>query len=213
MIPRELQERAEWCVWKHELRGGKPTKVPYNPNTGERAETNNPDTFGTFDLADERYLTEDYNGVGIRVSNGFSAVDIDKCIENGVLSDFAMSIINDLRSYTEYSPSKSGVRIIFKAADFTFDAERYYLKNPHNRLEIYVDGVTNRFVTITGNTIYDYPIRDVSKELPAVLEAHMVRPVKSKQNQGVSAPMSVSLSDEDVITKAYGSSPKFRALP
>ena len=58
MIPTELQEHAEWCVWKREIRGGKPTKVPYNPNTGERAETNNPETFGSFDLADERYMTE-----------------------------------------------------------------------------------------------------------------------------------------------------------
>ena len=101
MIPKELRENAEWCVWRRENRGGKPTKVPYNPKTGERAETNNPSTFGSFDLADETYLTEDYNGVGIRVSNGFSAVDIDHCCENGIISDFAMSIINECKSYTE----------------------------------------------------------------------------------------------------------------
>ena len=186
MIPIELQKNAEWCVWKREIRGGKPTKVPYNPNTGERAESNNPETFGSFALADECYMTEDYDGVGIRVSKGFSAVDIDHCVENGVVSDFAMSIIDTLRSYTEYSPSKTGVRIIFKTTPgYQYDSEKYYLKNPYNGMEIYVCGATNRFVTITGNTVYDYPVREVTAEiLKPILDQYMPywREIKKKLN-------------------------------
>ena len=213
MIPKDLQKNAEWCVWKREIRGGKPTKVPYNPYTGERAETNNPATFGTFDLADERYMTEDYDGVGIRVSNGFSAVDIDHCVENGVLTDHALSIINKLKSYTEYSPSKTGVRIIFKTrADYQYDSETYYLKNPHNGVEVYVCGATNRFVTITGNTVFGYPVRDVTDELQSVLDEFMVRPVKQRTAAApaVETPV-LSLSDEQILLKASANS-KFRAL-
>ena len=210
MIPQELRDQDFWCVWRREERGGKPTKIPYNPKTGERAETNNPATFGSFDLADERYMTEDYNGVGIRLSNGYSAVDIDHCCENGVISDFAMSIINNLKSYTEYSPSKTGIRIIFKAENLVYDKEKYYLKNAHNGLEIYASGITNRFVTITGNTVYGYPIRDVSDVLPAILEAHMLRPVKQHTAATVSAA-SVSLTDEQILAKA-SNNPKFYAL-
>ena len=213
MIPKELQKNAEWCVWKREIRGGKPTKVPYNPNTGERAETNNPATFGSFDIADERYMTEDYDGVGIRVSNGFSAVDIDHCVDGGVLSDLAMSIINTLKSYTEYSPSKTGVRIIFKAPGYQYDSETYYLKNPHNGCEVYVCGATNRFVTITGNTAYDYPVREITADiLKPVLEQYMLRPVKQRS---LSAPTvdvpALTLSDEQIIMKASANA-KFRAL-
>lgn len=213
MIPAELQKNAEWCVWKREIRGGKPTKVPYNPITGERAETNNPATFGSFELADERYTTEDYDGVGIRVSNGFSAVDIDHCIENGVLSDLAMSIINQLQSYTEYSPSKTGVRIIFKvASDYHYDSETYYLKNPHNGVEVYVCGATNRFVTITGNTAYGYPVRDVTDDLARVLDEYMTRPVKQRvQSVPITNTAPANLSDEQVIFKASANG-KFRAL-
>ena len=58
MIPKELIDHAKWCVWKHELRGGQRTKVPYNPMTGARAETNNPDTFSTYDVADEAFYIE-----------------------------------------------------------------------------------------------------------------------------------------------------------
>lgn len=212
MIPLELQKNAEWCVWRREIRGGKPTKVPYNPNTGERAETNNPATFGAFDLAEECYMIDDYNGIGIRVSNGFSAVDIDHCVEDGVLSDLAMSIISKLQSYAEYSPSKTGIRIIFKTRpDYQYDSETYYLKNPHNGVEIYVSGATNRFVTITGNTVYDYPLRDVTDELKSVLDEYMTRPVKKRQTATPVNTQPLDLSDEQIIFKASANS-KFRAL-
>ena len=212
MIPVELQNNAEWCVWKREIRGGKPTKVPYNPKTGERAETNNPATFGSYEIADECYKIDDYDGVGIRVSNGFSAVDIDHCVENGVLSDLAMSIISRLKSYTEYSPSKTGIRIIFKTPNYQYDSDTYYLKNPHNGVEVYVCGATNRFVTITGNTVYDYPVRDVTDELPAILDEFMTRPVKKKTFSTPSVPaQAVTLSDEQIIFKASANG-KFRAL-
>ena len=212
MIPLELQKNAEWCVWRREIRGGKPTKVPYNPNTGERAETNNPATFGAFDLAEECYMIDDYNGIGIRVSNGFSAVDIDHCVEDGVLSDLAMSIISKLQSYAEYSPSKTGIRIIFKTRpDYQYDSETYYLKNPHNGVEIYVSGATNRFVTITGNTVYDYPLRDVTDELKSVLDEYMTRPVKRRQAATPVNTQPVDLSDEQIVFKASANS-KFRAL-
>jgi primase-polymerase (primpol)-like protein len=158
-------------------------------------------------------MTDDYDGVGIRVSNGFSAVDIDHCVENGVLTDLAMSIIDALQSYTEYSPSKSGVRIIFKAPGYQYDSETYYLKNPHNGCEIYVCGATNRFVTITGNTVYDYPVREVTGNiLKPILDEYMLRPVKQKSSTPAAIPVpAISLSDEQIIFKASANS-KFRAL-
>jgi len=211
MIPQVLRDKDFWCVWKREIRGGKPTKVPYNPMTGGRAETNNPDTFGSFDLADERYMTEDYDGVGIRLSYGISAVDIDHCVNDGVIDERAMDIIDRLKSYTEFSPSKTGIRIIFEAPNLVYDAEKYYLKNPNNGVEIYVCGATNRFVTMTGNTAYDYPVRDVTDDLQAVLDAYMVRPKKRGSSASQTAPIRTELSDDEIIDKASRDD-KFRAL-
>lgn len=203
MIPQELRDQDFWCVWKKEIRGGKETKIPYNPKTGERAESNNPVTFGAFDLADERYMTEDYDGVGIRLSNGYSAVDIDHCVDGNVISDLAMSIIGTLKSYTEYSPSKTGIRIIFQADNFVYDREKYYLKNPQNGVEVYVCGVTNRFVTITGNTAYGFPIRDVSDVLPDVLDSYMTRPAGHvAQHAAAESTAPTYLEDDQVIAKA-----------
>ena len=212
MIPKELMENALWCVWKRETRGGKPTKIPYNPKTGKRAETNNPETFGDYELAYERYMTEDYDGVGILLSNGYSAIDIDHCCQDGLISDFAQSVVTKMKCYTEYSPSKTGLRIIFKAENLKYDTETYYIKNPHNGMEVYVCGVTNRFVTITGNTAYGYPLREASEALQTVLEKYMVRP-KKQAAPAASKPSAdrLDLPDEDIIQKASRND-KFRAL-
>lgn len=212
MIPQELINEARWCVWKRETRGGKPTKIPYNPTTNQRAESNNPETFCDFRFADEAYrIDSEYNGVGILLSNGFSAIDIDHCCEDGVISDFALTIVERMKSYTEYSPSKTGLRIIFKAPNLKYDKEKYYLKNPHNGVEIYVCGVTNRFVTITGNTIYNYPLREADESLQSVLDECMVRPNATKKTACKEVLPTASVSDEQLLSKAMRNE-KFRAL-
>ena len=203
MIPNELKENAQWCVWKREIRGGKPTKVPYDPVTGKRAETDNPDTFRTFEAAEEAFTIEpEYNGVGIRVSNGFAAIDIDHCVTDGALSDLAREICERMNSYTELSPSKTGLRIILKG-DLSYDKGKYYLKNPNNGVELYVSGMTNRFVTITGNSLLNLPVRTITaEELQGLLDKYMRR-------QAQKAPE--RLSDEQVIAKA-SQNEKFCAL-
>ena len=212
MIPQELTKENIWCVWRREEKGGKPTKIPYNPLTGNRAETNNPETFGAFDVAEEAYMIgSEYNGVGILLANGYCAVDIDHCCQDGIVSDLAMQIIQTLQSYTEYSPSGTGLRIIFKADNYQYDKAKHYLKNPHNGVEVYMCGITNRFVTITGNTAYGYPIRDVSNELQSVLDTYMLRPIKKGKSSSTDQER-MELSDEQVIAKASARSDKFRRL-
>ena len=43
-IPQELKQNALFCTWKLEPNG----KVPYNPVSGFRAKSNNPNTFHPF---------------------------------------------------------------------------------------------------------------------------------------------------------------------
>lgn len=206
MIPDILQQRGKWCVWKREVRDGKPTKVPYDAITNRRAETNNLETFTTFEIAEETFKIDgDYNGIGMLVSDGFAAVDIDHCVTDGELSDLAKEIIADMNSYTEFSPSRTGLRIIFQGEDLAYDKTKYYLKNPHNGVELYVCGMTNRFITMTGNTLYQYPVRVLTNdELDAFVKKYMSR---GSKNVGVSA----KLTDEQIIAKASANS-RFAAL-
>jgi|GEM_PF-999529 len=202
-IPKELKENCQWCGWKYEIRDGNKTKVPYNPQTIEKAKPNDPDTFKSFATAEDAYIGGYVDGLGIRVSNGYSAIDIDHCITDGVLSDVAEEICTSMQSYAEKSPSGSGVRIIFKTDDFVYDKEKYYIKNPNNGIEIYTDGATNRFVTITGNTVFGYPVKDNPEALQSILDKYMLRPAKKTVAKfAQETHIAIELPDDELLAKA-----------
>lgn len=149
-IPEELKENALWCMWRLTEKG----KVPFNPATNQHAESSDKSTFSTYNVAMSRIA--DYigdGGIGLGVFNGYSGIDIDKCIDDdGNISDKAMDIINSVNSYTEKSPSGHGIRIIFKT-NYKLNKDVYYIKNATEGLEVYISDCTNRFLTITGNTM------------------------------------------------------------
>lgn len=171
-IPAVMKKNALWCTWKLDEDRG---KVPYNPKTGAWAKSNDPNTFADFNDAVTAFRSGEYAGMGIGVFNGFSAIDIDHCIDDGHLSDMAKDIIERMDSYTEISPSGKGIRIIFTIDDFSYNKDLYYIQNQKAGLEIYVSGVTNKFVTITGNVLCCKPVREAKDSLAEVLRLYMTR--------------------------------------
>ena len=153
-LPQELKDNAGFCGWKYEQRGGNRTKVPKTV-TGRNADISNPSDFCKFEEILEK--AGDFDGIGILIIGELTATDIDHCIVNGRLTALARSIVEKVRSYTEISPSGEGIRIIGKTAGFKYDREKYYINNRKLGLEIYTSGATERFVTVTGNAINDYP--------------------------------------------------------
>ena len=211
-IPEELKQNGLFCVWRREKRKGNMTKVPYQRN-GYGASTTERRHFCGFEEAVR--LSKKYDGIGIGVFDGYSAVDIDHCVKNGKLSEMALEIINTMNSYTEYSPSGEGVRIIFKASPFDYDKEKYYINNRKIRLEVYVSGCTNKFVTLTGNVIRNVPVAERTAEIRRVLESYMLRPQRvNQQPEELCSQIGSLLSDNEVLEKAMVSknSAKFGAL-
>jgi hypothetical protein len=43
----DLADKPFWVTWRTEERNGKPTKVPFNPETGREAKSNDPKTWST----------------------------------------------------------------------------------------------------------------------------------------------------------------------
>lgn len=192
MIPQEMCSNLSWCGWKYEIRGDRRTKVPYDLKTNQRAKTDAPETFRPYCYVEEAIDSGDYDGYGIRVDGGYCAIDIDHCVIDGEMSDLATDICSIMNSYTELSPSKTGLRIICKADMPNFNRDKYYIKNPNNGVELYATGVTNRFVTITGNTLYQHPVREATKEIFEVLDKYMLKNSKKSHK----------LTDDEIIAKA-----------
>lgn len=213
-IPDVLKQSASFCVWKMEKRSGRPTKVPYNPRTGAMARTNDPSTFTDFNTAMKSYAIGGWDGIGYRVSEGIGAIDIDHCIrEDGSLNDVAASILGIFPdAYFERSPSGSGLRGFFKLSpDFAYDKTVYYINNRKHGLEVYLPGVTNRFVTVTGDMFRGGAVTRNDDALRTLLDTFMKR--STRVSSKTVEPASY-LDDEGVIAHASASESgdKFKAL-
>ncbi len=213
-IPDALKRNASFCVWKMEKRSGRPTKVPYNPRTGNMAKTNDPSTFADFNTAMKAYAIGGWDGIGYRVSEGIGAIDIDHCIrEDGSLNDVAASILGIFpTAYFEKSPSGTGLRGFFKLSpDFAYDKTVYYINNRKHGLEVYLPGTTNRFVTVTGDMFRSGTVTQDDKALQTALDTFMKR--STRVSSKTVEPCSY-LDDDGVIAHASASESgdKFKAL-
>jgi putative DNA primase/helicase len=117
----ELRAREQWVNFKLEPspKQAKPTKVPYNPHTGGKASSTNPATWAPFQDAMDAYERGGYDGLGYVFSDQdpYTGVDLDNCRDpaTGAIEPKAQAIVDRLDSYTEVSPSGTGVHIIVKA--------------------------------------------------------------------------------------------------
>ena len=187
-VPSELLVLPQWVGWKSTQKPGaaKPTKVPYNPLTGRKAESDNPETWGAVWDASSAMEKRGFDGVGFVFTEGdeFAGVDLDHSVRNGQSEPWAVDIIAALDSYTEYSPSGTGVHIIVRG--------RVPKGLKKANIEIYSDG---RYFTVTGNRVPDTPedIRDAQHELLALYDSLI-----EKKKPKASAPVrpSVVLPDD-----------------
>jgi len=117
-IAHELKELNQWAAWRWEKRNGKWTKPPINPATGGYARNNDPDTWGSFEAALWRMHKDRLPGVGFMFhpDDGFAGVDLDNCRgrESGKIESWALEIVEELDSYAEVSPSKTGLKVFVR---------------------------------------------------------------------------------------------------
>lgn len=203
-IPASLRKRARFCCWRYEDRPSGRTKVPINPLTGYGAKSTDPNTFGTFEQAMFAKDLNGYDGIGIGIFGDICAIDIDHCIdtETGTFSDLAAQVYKLMDSYTEFSPSGEGLRILFRAPGLVYDKSKYYVNNQKIGLEVYVSGATNRYVTITGNSIGNSDINERTEALQKVLSLFMTRSVPSEGTFYTPPAYKLLFPDEVVIKRA-----------
>lgn len=112
-IPQSLIDRAQWVVWKIEARDDKPTKVPYNAQSGYEAKSNDPATWAPFAVAVVAYSAGGYEGIGYVFSpdDPYTGIDLDDCIVEGRVLPWAEQLLLALNSYSEVSPSGTGIKV------------------------------------------------------------------------------------------------------
>lgn len=166
-MPQVLRDNAQWVGWKYIERDEKTTKVPINAKTGEFASSTDPSTWAPVKAAYKRYISGDVDGIGYTFNNDFIGVDLDNAIDPGTgeQKPWAREIVEELPSYTEWSPSGLGIHLISEGRlpEGWSGTRRNY---EDGAVEIYSVG---RYFTMTGNVIGTEPLRDLT---PSVLDLY-----------------------------------------
>ena len=81
-MPVELAKLDHWVVWKAEKnKDGKLTKIPYNPKTGKKASSTDPQTWCQWSTAVNSCMENGYDGIGFVLSKDdpYVGFDFDHC--------------------------------------------------------------------------------------------------------------------------------------
>jgi hypothetical protein len=160
-IPAPLTLLRQWVMWKFDWKdgGGQAgsaegswAKVPYQPD-GRHARSNDPATWYSFAdcLRTFETMRGKFDGVGFMFSDEspYMGVDLDYCVTHDEdmaeyrLTPFAARVIEKLGSYSEFSPSKTGIHIIGEAGQ----VKALKTKIGNDEIELYSSG---RYFTFTG---------------------------------------------------------------
>lgn len=170
-IPTVILDNHRWVGWRWESRNGKPTKPLYvADNPSRHAKSNDASTWRSSRVAIDAVLNGKFDGAGYVLGDGDAGVDIDDCRDpqTGVIAEWAQSIIAAIDSYTEVSPSDTGVKIFVR-----IDPSKTLQGGKHTRpdgsaIELFSGG---KYFTVTGRHVSGTPTM-IEDRTTAYVELH-----------------------------------------
>jgi len=201
-FPPELAALPQWVCWRLEPGDkGRDTKIPYNPKTGNKASSINPDTWTTLETAQEALRQHGYTGLGFMFTTeaGIVGVDIDHCIIDGALNDTAAAIVARVpATYMEISPSGTGLHIFLRG-----EMPGNGSKNSKSGVEMYAH---SRYFTMTGTCYGDCPVVVAADDgaLAWIHETYIAPPKKepAKPAPRKKRQAGEPLTDDEILEKA-----------
>lgn len=218
-IPQEMKNRKQWVV-----RCG---KIPINALTLSGASSTNPEHWTSFEDAlkaqgktakwydgkSKQQAGGVVDGIGFVLAPPYCGIDLDHVIntDTGEITPEASDVVNTMHSYTEVSPSGTGLHIIYKGKVHKERKNKKHLSGD-TVIEMYQQG---RYFTVTGNRFNDIStVEEGEAAAQTVYNCYLggedEKP-KTEQKRpsmrplNLSAPLtSVQLSDQDIINKASG---------
>lgn len=170
----DLKEAPIWVAWRENSDG---RKLPVNPSTGRAAKSDSPGTWGSRKAAHKRaqnarWQREKVGKVGVGImfapvpqARGWRlcGVDLDGCLDGEKLAPWASAVVGRFNSYTERSPSGTGVHILFLCRDSDVAALRdaglvtakggaEFSLGGHTEIALFLGG---RYFTVTEDQLGD----------------------------------------------------------
>jgi hypothetical protein len=202
--PPQLHDLRVWLLWKLVRERDpkkKPKKVPFyisgNPRKGETDTPEDRAQLATLDIALRHFNPKWFAGVGLVLGKAkvpgtdlslwLSGIDLDDCVVGGLIAPRAEAIIRAANSYTEYSPSRTGVKIVGVGAIGSYT-------NHDVGVEIYDGG---RFFTMTGEVAQG----DTLADLTAAAQAAREYAQQEKRPTGTNEPVLINKQRNNFLSK------------
>ena len=206
-IPATLTAGVRFVGWRYEDAGTRIAKMPYAPADDDprrKASVADPTTWMTFNDALAYFRAQRLDGIGRMFSpeDGLVGIDLDHCRDQqtGKLDGWAAAIVRRLDTYTEVSPSGTGVKLWAGVGPLTLPPQG----RKRGGVEMYDRG---RFFTLTGHHLDGTP-PDVTYRPDAVLAIHreFISPepslvVAASPPADLSPSQSQGLPDEEVLRR------------
>jgi hypothetical protein len=220
-IPTELLSCPQWIAWwsvagegrRVQLSNGgwtgvlkaqaKPHKLPIDARTGGLAASTRPATWSSAEDARAAVIKWSLSGIGFVFtdSDSYAGVDLDNCRDpdTGEIAEWAWEIIRALNSYTEISPSGTGVHTIVRGE----------LPAGKGNQAVRGDGKVEmfsraRYFTFTGLHVEDTPVEifDRRTELLALHNKFFASRNSPNAEKDSVPPSPLLPSDDELIAKA-----------
>lgn len=186
-LPVELTNLKQWVHWKYVTKNDRATKVPIMLD-GAPASSTDSKTWTEFPE------NQPHNGVGIVFANDLAGIDLDGAIVDKKILPWASEIIKHFDSYTEVSPSGTGVHILFFTKHDFPGKKKWINQETHEAVECYKTG---RYFTVTGRPFPNY---DKVKNIETEKIEKWMSEMYPQQTISVLSPLTTtSLPDDDTI--------------
>ena len=151
----DLVRANRWVAWR--LLEGR--KVPICPSTGKSASTTSPGTWCDYAAA---VCARDVAGPGLVFvpDDDLGGVDLDGCYDAATaeVAAWAMEVVRDFASYTEVSPSRSGLKIYARGAPAVLPGNRIGMGAANGGKAPAIEAfVAARYFAVTGEHLDGTP--------------------------------------------------------
>lgn len=205
-IPEELKQRTKIVCWRFARSGAGAShrwcKQPISPIDGKLAKVTSPETWSDFGTAVNAFQRNKSHLAGIGFvftdDDPFVGIDLDHCrdLESGELAEWASTLVDELDSYTEVSPSGTGVKIILKS-----NRQVPSRRKSSPGIEIYS---SQRYFTLTGHALNGHEqIHTRTEQLLSVHQQHFP-PSESPTSSSLITPEeeTVVATDHQILKRA-----------
>jgi putative DNA primase/helicase len=149
-VPSSLAAMPNFVAWKYRIVDGRKTKIPYDVSNGKQASTTNSMHWRSLEEVRAAVKPKSgYEGIGFVFSDtdDVIGIDIDHCVnpDTQEILPWARRIVDLLSSYTEFSPSLTGLHVFIRGSSFGTPNQINCI--PGSKIEMYW---SKRYFTMTG---------------------------------------------------------------